>query len=482
MDSPKVVFIDNPFFAVNNKDNNFFLYKGKDKNGKKIFKNCKNKINYSIQAKKYLFGNKGFFDYSRDEKKVNISLLNYDKNNNLFGYMLGSKKDISIMEVNNMQRDKMMMDKTGNYITDAEADKKNFYWSKLFDNSNIHLSVLSFNKDYVDENVGIDNLQKELSTKIMPIFLKKCGYQDPKKNMDWVVALHSALDRNNYHFHIGFIEKKESYLGTDNKLHFKQRLNLNDEELNFIKRQSILSIERAKIFTPKLIKLNESLEEYKKYFNPKEKSFTLRNIKDVNLEFKILRLGQLLNQIRRNSKYIKYNSLPKDKNGKEIRYLTKEIKEYILKSKDISLSKYEINKNIDNINQTFLKIDKDNNISNVGFESAKDSKLIKDKLEKYDNYVLNAIVNHSLYTYNNIFSSNSKITFNDLINEAVLLVYLNEKRNSKTKINLLDKNFNNEFSTKRAINNAFSRLKYKQDQVAEQFYEMLQEKEKDLSK
>ena len=105
--------------------------------------------------------------------------------------------------------------------------------------------------------------------------------------MDWVVALHSALDRNNYHFHIGFIEKKESYLGTDNKLHFKQRLNLNDEELNFIKRQSILSIEKAKIFTPKLIKLNESLEEYKKYFNPKEKSFTLRNIKDVNLEFKI---------------------------------------------------------------------------------------------------------------------------------------------------------------------------------------------------
>ena len=33
MSSPKVIFIDNPFFAVNNKDNNFLLYKGKDKNG-----------------------------------------------------------------------------------------------------------------------------------------------------------------------------------------------------------------------------------------------------------------------------------------------------------------------------------------------------------------------------------------------------------------------------------------------------------------
>ena len=89
------------------------------------------------------------------------------------------------------------------------ADKKNFYWSKLFNKSNIHLSVLSFNKDYVDENIGIDNLQKELTTKILPMFLKQCGYQDPYKTMDWVVSLHKAFDRNNYHFHIGFIEKKE---------------------------------------------------------------------------------------------------------------------------------------------------------------------------------------------------------------------------------------------------------------------------------
>ena len=50
MNSPKVIFIDNPFFAVNNKDNNFLLYKGKDKNGKRIFKQCKNKTDYSVQA------------------------------------------------------------------------------------------------------------------------------------------------------------------------------------------------------------------------------------------------------------------------------------------------------------------------------------------------------------------------------------------------------------------------------------------------
>ena len=182
MSSPKVVFIDNPFFAVNNKDNNFLLYSGKDKNGKRIFKKCKDKLDYSVKAKKYLFGDKGFFDYSRDEEKANITLLDYDRNNNLFDYMLGSKKDTSVMELNNMKREKMMMNKTGEYVTDAEACKKNSYWSKLFDNSNIHLTVLSFNKDYVDKNIGIDNLQKEIATKVVPMFLKKCGYQDPKKN------------------------------------------------------------------------------------------------------------------------------------------------------------------------------------------------------------------------------------------------------------------------------------------------------------
>ena len=92
--------------------------------------------------------------------------------------MMGGKKDISVMEINAMKREQMMMNKFGNFVTDSEASKKNSYWSKLFDKSNIHLSVLSFNKDYVDENIGIDNLQKELTTKILPMFLKQCGYQE----------------------------------------------------------------------------------------------------------------------------------------------------------------------------------------------------------------------------------------------------------------------------------------------------------------
>ena len=78
MSSPKVIFIDNPFFAVNNKDNNFLLYKGKDKNGKRNFKQCKNKSDYSVQAKNYLFGNKGFMTYSRNEEKANRRKSQYN--------------------------------------------------------------------------------------------------------------------------------------------------------------------------------------------------------------------------------------------------------------------------------------------------------------------------------------------------------------------------------------------------------------------
>ena len=476
MSSPKVIFIDNPFFAVNNKDNNFLLYKGKDKTGKRIFKQCKNKNDYSVQAKNYLFGNKGFMAYSRNEEKANITLEKCNSSN-LFDYMMGGKKDISIMEINTMKREQMMMDKFGNFVTDSEADKKNFYWSKLFNKSNIHLSVLSFNKDYVDENISIDNLQKEITTKIMPMFLKQCGYQNPYKIMDWIVALHKAFDRNNYHFHIGFIEKRESYLGTDNKLHFKQRLNLNDREMNFIKRQSILAIERAKVFTPELIKLNKSFEQFKKYFNPKEKSFSLRHIKNIDLEYKILRLGYLLNKFRKNNpKKIKYNSLPKNGIGKEIRLLTKDIKKELFNNKDIQLSKQKINEHIEEINNIFLKIDKDNLISNIGFENAKDSKLIKDKLEKYDNYVLNAIVNNSLYVYHNRFATNQNISLNDLLNEAILLVYLNEKKTNNENQYILKNSFQQSYPMKKAIYRSFKKLKYEQDKIAEQFYEMFSEK------
>ena len=137
--SPKIIFIDHPYFAVKNKDNNYRFYKGKDANGKRIYKQCKDKTHYAKEVKQYLFGTNGFFTYSRDEKKANITLT--EKNMNLFEYMLGETKDISSMKANNMIREKMMMLSNGKFATDEEAIKKNYLWSKYFDNSNINLMI-----------------------------------------------------------------------------------------------------------------------------------------------------------------------------------------------------------------------------------------------------------------------------------------------------------------------------------------------------
>ena len=65
MDS-KVVFIDHPYYAVNNPSNNLRIYK-KNKNDEWYYIQCKDKEHYSKELKKYICG---FYDYSRDEKNL----------------------------------------------------------------------------------------------------------------------------------------------------------------------------------------------------------------------------------------------------------------------------------------------------------------------------------------------------------------------------------------------------------------------------
>ena len=67
-----------------------------------------------------------------------------------------------------------------------------------------------------------------------------------------------------------------------------------------------------------------------------------------------------------------------------------------------------------------MDIDKRNNISNLGFESAIENKMIKEKLDKSDTYVYNAIVNHALYNYNYYSNKIKKNSFSveDIINQV----------------------------------------------------------------
>lgn len=74
---------------------------------------------------------------------------------------------------------------------------------------------------------------------------------------------------------------------------------------------------------------------------------------------------------------------------------------------------------------------------------------------------------------------------NDLVNEAVLLHYKKEKKKQKNNLykKVLKNHFENEYYYNRSsVANAFKRLKYNQDKIAEQFYEMLSKDDVNLSK
>lgn len=87
-----------------------------------------------------------------------------------------------------------------------------------------------------------------------------------------------------------------------------------------------------------------------------------------------------------------------------------------------------------------------------------------------------------MYVYHNRFSTNQNISLNDLLNEATLLVYLNERKVSKDNQDILKNSFKKNYPMKKAIYRSFKNLKYEQDKVAEQFYEMLSETDKRYSK
>lgn len=475
MDS-KVVFISHPYYGINNPDNNLRIYKKNRKTDKWYFIQCKNKKEYSKELKKYVLG---FYDYSRDEKKSHSSMI---------GYFMGEKKSDDIMIQNKMRREEMAMLKDGSFIKDDMVEDMKNDWSNYLENSNTQLAVLSLYQDYVDENTNVKDLQKEIATSILPKLFKYCGYENPKENLEWIVSLHTDRE-NNYHFHIAWIEKNKSYRYYNNKLGFRRKLKLSDSENNFMKRQVSLAIERNKLYRPALIKINEELEHLQKYFNPKDHNFTLKNIPDLDLEEEIVRLGYLLSEVRdTNKKYIKYNSLPRNEVGNEIRKLTKDIKNKLFSSlNNLDLSKKEINKSIEELNDIFLDIDKRNNISNIGFESAFDNKMIKDKLEKSDNYILNSIVNHALYNYNykKVRSNNkpNKITLNDVISETAIIIYKKNgkyysKNRKKYRLKLLEDYFiYGTYRNHDALSNALRRLSKDSNQAAEQFYEMLSENE-----
>lgn len=424
-DSPKVIFNCKYTYGFNNIDR-------RKVNQEKVI----NKIN-------------GMFDYYSNEEKRAMSMFDY------YTGKLTKDKTMNLVLEN------------GKYATKEDIALRKKQYSKYIQNSNLWQGVISFNNDYLNQNITIEKLEQTLIKNVIPKFFKKCGFVD-SKNMSYQIALHT--DTDNLHFHFSFIEKKPNYkYGKEMK--YRRKGKLTSKEINSMKNQIVHEIEKEKIYTPLLKQTNLENEELKKYFNPKERNYLLRDKKDLILEENILRLGKLLYIKRQGSEgRIKYNSI----NDKEIINLTRTIKGYLFsnKNKEFKNEYQKFKESLNDINNYFYRINKDNGVRKIIL----DKSLTDGKKDYVDNYVFNAIVNHANYIFNNEIKKDYKIKEKDIIEEILLKEYLKNKKQSRFNIlkNYLSSNskpiqFKNKYKVEQAIKSINSELEEAQTEFSKLF-------------
>lgn len=439
--SPKVVFKSKYCLALNSRDN-----KNKSSNYKEDrLKDVDDMVDYFSNEKKKTVGM--FEYYMGHTRKENYNLILEDGSN-------ATKKDIARIKTE---------------------------YKKYIENSNLWKGILSFKREYLDENIDIKTLEQKIAKEVMPQFLKYCGFKDIK-NMSYVFSIHTNR-KHQPHIHFAFIEKKPNFICANNKLGYRRKGKISIDEQNYLKRLVELAIEREKYYTPLLKKTNEDIDYLKSYFNPKERNFTLRNVNEIYIEEDILKLGELIKQYReqnnQTSKKVKYNSIKNNELGKEIKSLTKEIKKNLFND-DTSIlyaSRKDINKDLENLNNYFDELNKNNNIE----ELTSDNSIVNKKEEYIDNYIYNSIVNHSLYKYEQISmivknkNNIDKITIDDLIQEVA---YQNSKRNKyndkqRRKL-VLDNYFKgnssiSKFPSKHQMEKALKNINYEMEKASQEF-------------
>ena len=420
--SPKVIFNSIFTLALNNPDSK---YKNHSKSIKRVQK---------------------MYDYYTNEEKRAMSMYDY------YTGKLTKENTMNLIK------------EDGTFATEKEVEKRKKLAVKYLENSNLWQGVLYFNNDYINENIDIHKLEKELATNILPKFFKRCGFKDTNK-MFYQLALHT--DTDNLHFHFSFMEKEPNYIYHKNKIGYRRSGELSQNEIDFLKSQVVHTIEKEKIYTPLLKETNKDIEKLKKYFSPKERNYLLRDKKDLILEEKILRLGQLLYKERYdNDSKIKYGSI-KDK---EIINLTKDIKNYLF-SKNNDNFKLEYNnfkESLNKINNYFYKINEDNNIKDIVVDTT-----LTDSKNKYiDNYIYNAIVNYANYNYKKESKNITKIKENDIIQEIILKHYLDNKKQTRKdilKTYFTNTNSKQKFRNKQEIENAIKSINDEMDEAQKEF-------------
>lgn len=428
MTSPKVIFNCKFTHAFNRREENYTA---------KHIEGLKKKI-----ARK--------FDYfSNEDKRVM----------NLFDYYTG--------ELNKNERMNLVIE-DGSYATKEEIEKRKKCFVKYAENSNLWQCVISFNNDYLNENISLQDLEQELIKNVLPRFFRKMGFKD-KKNMAYNLSFHT--DTDNLHAHVSFIEKKPNYIFSNNKLGYRRKGKLTQEEINFMKNEVVFAVERKKYLNPMITITNDDIDKLKKYFNPKEKNFILYDKKDILLEDDILTLGKLLYDERNNnSKRIKFNSI-KDK---DIKDLTKRIKKYLFCSKSEFYDDYKnFIGSINSINEYLYKVNEDNNVSKINV----DKTLTESKENYIDNYIYNAIVNHAVYTFKTNSKKYKTLNPDDILREIILKEY--KKNNNQNKYTILSNYLTNtvpklKYQNKYKIINAVKSINAEMEEAQKEFSKLFQ--------
>lgn len=424
MTSPDVIFNCRYIYALNHNDN-------------RLSKKSKDSVNKKIV---------GMFDYySNEEKRVMT----------MFDYYTG---DLNKNETMNLVKE------DGKYATSKDIEIRKNMYKKYINDSNLWQGVISFNNDYIDSHIELKELEQRLIKQVIPKFFSECGFKDIK-NMSYQIALHN--DTDNYHFHFSFIEKKPNYITKLNKIQYRRQGKLSQYEIDFLKNQVLLSIEREKEFRPLVIEVNKDIDELKKYFKIGTKNFVLKDKENLVLESNILKLGQLLYD--KNNNRIKYNSI----DDQVIKQLTQNIKKYIFKKTKKNLNKdYDCFINsLNEINKYFINLNKRNNI-----ENSFNNNYVVNKEQYLDNYVFNSIVNYSKKYYDYKSKKTKKINSEEIIQEIILKDYIKNKKQSKIDIikNYLinstnEMKYKNMYKVKNAIKNINNEFEEAQKEFSKMF-------------
>lgn len=436
--TPKIIFTCRFRFALNNPDNFY-----KNQSYQEFLKKDINLMtNYYKDRKKEIVGMIDYYTMSRQERLVNLVLEN------------------------------------GSYATEQEQEKIKNQMIKATVNSNLYKSVVSFDTNWLTQTIKIRDLEKLIATEVMPKFLKRCGFVDTKK-MRYCFSMHG--DTAHTHLHMAFVELKPNYMNREGKILYRRLGMITEEEKNFFKNELLIAIERKSIMKPMLTEVNKDIDNLKQYFNPNDKNFILKDINNILNEEKIIKLGFLVEQYRndKSCKKIKYGSIKNNELGKEIKKITKEIRDELFydKGSELYRKREKVKEDLKKLNSYYNELNRQNHIES----KIKNNELVIYKNKYLESYILNAIVNHALFKTNrlqNIVKTRgtvNKITLDDLLQELAYEKCQNYK-NKNIKLILLKNSLRGKTKSQKY------KLNYEITQSIKNINDEMEEAQKEFSK